>query len=188
MVKEMRMTTGRSRCSHTVTAALLLGLCLGSWPTLAADASDVSITIKAKIALMTTDGVNAADLNIDTVDGAVTVHGKVPSEREKSKAEQVVSKVEGVKRVKNLLQIVPASRREVVQRADSEVKEAVQAALSANARVKDSGIAVASVNKGVVLLAGKTSSLESHLEAVQIANGVKGVRRVSSDVQVDAGS
>jgi osmotically-inducible protein OsmY len=54
--------------------------------------------------------------------------------------------------------------------------------------VKDSGISVASVNKGVVLLAGKAKSLESHLEAVQLAFTVKGVRRVASEVQVDAGT
>jgi len=54
--------------------------------------------------------------------------------------------------------------------------------------VKDSGISVASVNKGVVLLSGKAKSLESHLEAVQVASAVKGVRRVSTEVQVDAGT
>ena len=91
----------------------------------------------------------------------------------------------GVKSVKNLLQIVPASKREVVDRADADVKQAVEAAFRTSAHVKDSGIAVASVNKGVVALAGTTTSLESHLEAVQVAYAVKGVRRVSSEV-VDA--
>jgi osmotically-inducible protein OsmY len=76
----------------------------------------------------------------------------------------------------------------VVERADADVKDAVEAAFKANATVKDSGISVASVNKGVVLLAGKAKSLESHLAAVQVASAVKGVRRVSTEVQVEAGT
>ena len=182
------MTTGRTKPFHIVAAALALGLCLSGAPAIAADTPDAWITMKTKIALMTADKVSAADLNVDTVNGVVTLHGKVATDAEKAKAEQVAAKIDGVKNVKNLLQIVPNSRREVVERADADVKDAVQAAFKANARVKDSGISVASVNKGVVLLAGKTKSLESHLDAVQAAYAVKGVRRVASEVQVDAGT
>src|SRR5215510_5590413 len=180
------MITGRTKHFHLVAAALAFGLCLSGAQAWAADTPDAWITMKTKIALMTTDNVSAADLNVDTVNGVVTLHGKVATEGEKNKAEHVTAKVEGVKSVKNLLQIVPNAKREVVDRADGDVKDAVQAAFRANARLKDSGISVASVNKGVVLLAGRTKSLESHLEAVQVAYAVKGVRRVSSEVQVDA--
>jgi hyperosmotically inducible periplasmic protein len=182
------MTTGRTTPFRLVAAALALGLCLSGAPAIAADTPDTWITMKTKIALMTTENVIPADLNVDTVNGVVTIHGKVATDAEKAKAEQVATKIDGVKSVKNLLQIVPNSKREVVERADADVKNAVQAAFKANARVKDSGISVASVNKGVVLLAGKTKSLESHLEAVQAAYTVKGVRRVASEVHVDAGT
>jgi len=182
------MTIGRTKHFHVVAAALALGVCLSGTPAMAADTPDPWITMKTKIALMTTDDVSAADLNVDTVNGVVTLHGKVATEGEKMKAERVAAKIDGVKSVKNLLQIVPSSKREVVERSDAEVKDAVQAAFKANAKVKDSGISVASVNKGVVLLAGKAKSLESHLEAVQVASAVKGVRRVSTEVQVDAGT
>jgi len=173
---------------HLVAAALALGVCLSGAPAMAADTPDTWITMKTKIALMTTDHVSSADLNVDTVNGVVTLHGKVATDGEKSKAEQVAAKIDGVKSVKNLLQIVPGSKREVVDRRDADVKDAVQGAFKANAKVKDSGISVASVNKGVVLLSGKAKSLESHLEAVQVASAVKGVRRVSTEVQVDAGT
>ena len=182
------MTRGRMKHFHLVAAALALGVCLSGAPAMAADTPDTWITMKTKIALMTTDHVSAADLNVDTVNGVVTLHGKVATDGEKSKAEQVAAKIDGVKSVKNLLQIVPSSKREVVDRSDADVKDAVQGAFKANAKEKDSGISVASVNKGVVLLSGKAKSLESHLEAVQVASAVKGVRRVSTEVQVDAGT
>lgn len=175
------MTTMRRCC---LVVALVVGVWLGAATALAADPPDAWITMKATIALMTADDVSAADLNVDTVKGVVTLHGKVPTEGEKAKAERAATRIDGVKSVRNLLQIVPNARREVVDRADHDVKSAVEAAFKANRRVADSGIKVASVNKGVVLLAGKTNSLESHLEAVQVAFVVKGVRRVSSEVEV----
>lgn len=181
------MRTGLKHC-YTVAGALLVSLCLSGAVARAADTPDAWITMKTKIALMTADNVSAADLNVDTVNGVVTLHGKVATEGEKAKAEQVAAKIDGAKSVKNLLQIVPSAKREFVDRADTEVKDAVQAAFKANARVKDSGISVASVNKGVVLLAGRTKSLEAHLEAVELANRVKGVRRVATEVQVDPGT
>lgn len=167
-----------------VLAALLVGVWLGATPVLAADTPDAWITMKTKIALMTAGDVSAFDLNVDTVNGVVTIHGKVPTDAAKGNAERVAAKIDGVKSVKNLLQIVPNARREAIDRPDSETKNAVEAAFKANRRVADSGIKVASVNRGVVLLAGKTNSLEAHLEAVQVANAVKGVRRVSTEVEV----
>jgi hyperosmotically inducible periplasmic protein len=178
------MKTARMKHGHIAAAALAVGMCLNGPAARAAETPDAWITMKTKIALMTTDNVSAHDLNVDTVNGVVTLHGKVRTDAERARAEIVAAKIDGVKSVKNLLQIVPNAQREVVERADADVKDAVQAALRANARLKDSGISVASVNKGVVLLAGRAKTLESHLEAVQVANGVKGVRRVASEVEV----
>src|SRR5438093_5891235 len=48
---------------------------------------------------------------------------------------------------------------------------------------RHSSISVQSVNAGVVVLAGKASSMEAHLRAIEDARGVPGVRQVSSEVQ-----
>jgi hyperosmotically inducible protein len=151
----------------------------------AADSPDSWITMKTKIALLTTDDLSTKDLNVDTVKGVVTLHGMVPTEAEKEKAERVSMKIDGVKEVKNLLQVVPDSRRKIVERADDEIKGNIENAFKANHRIDDSGIKVASVNKGVVLLSGKTKSLEAHAESVSVAYAVPGVRRVSSEVVVE---
>jgi hyperosmotically inducible protein len=169
--------------SRWIAAFALAVLC--ATPVLrAADTPDAWVTMKTKLALMTTDGIHTSDLNVDTVKGVVTLHGKVATEAEKAKAADVAGRIEGAKQVKNLLQVVPKSQREVVNRADDEIKKSVEAAFKANRRVNASGISVASVDKGVVLLSGKTKSLEAHLESVQVASAVRGVRRVSTEVQV----
>jgi hyperosmotically inducible protein len=150
----------------------------------AADTRDAWITVKTKISLMTTDGVSTKNLHVDTVKGVITLHGQVATAEEKAKAERVARGVEGAKEVKNLLQVVPSARRAVVKRSDDAIQKSIEAAFKANHRVNNSGITVASVNNGVVLLSGKTKSLEAHLESVQVANAVLGVRRVSTEVQV----
>ena len=53
----------------------------------AADTPDAWVTMKTKVSLMTTEGLSAMDLNVDTVKGVVTLHGKVATEAEKAKAE-----------------------------------------------------------------------------------------------------
>ena len=169
-----------------VAAPLFVGLAAG-WA-YAADAPDSWLTMKTKIALMTAEGVSTSDLNVDTVQGVVTLHGKVPSEGEKVKAESTARRVDGVKDVKNLLQIVPDVAKKAVERTDDQIRASVMAAFKANTRVHDSGVTVQSVNKGVVLLAGKTDSLQAHLEAVQVAHAVPGVRQVATEVQVTGGT
>jgi hyperosmotically inducible protein len=169
-----------------LTIALAFILTVGVGVLNAADRPDAWVTMMTKIKLMTADNVSTKDLNVDTVNGVVTLHGMVASEAEKANAEKVALGVEGVKEVKNLLQIVPTAQRKVVERSDEAIKDAVEAAFKANRRVNGSGIKVASVNKGVVLLSGKTKSVEAYLESVEVANAVRGVRRVSTEVEVES--
>jgi hyperosmotically inducible protein len=147
-----------------------------------ADVKDSWITTKAKISLLTSDGFSVSGVNVDTIDGNVTIHGKVETKADRTKAEQTVRKVSGVKNVKNLLQVVPASIKDVVKAQDSEVKDRVVASLKEDAKMND--VNVASVNNGVVLLSGKTESVYENLRAIENAYSVDGVRRVSSEIQI----
>ncbi len=162
----------------------MLTFTLVGTPANAADIPDAWLTMRTKVALMTAEGMSAMDLNVDTVNGVVTLHGKVTTEAEKEKAERISRDIGGVKQVNNLLQIVPTAKREVVERADNIVKDGVEAAFKANRRITDSGVKVNSVNDGVVLLGGKTKSMEAYLESVEVAYAVKGVRRVATEVEV----
>ena len=146
-----------------------------------ADTKDAWLTTKAKIALLTTDGVSASAVNVDTVDGKMTIHGKVGSEAEKAKAEATVRHLDGVNDVKNLLQVVPPSQKKMVDAKDSDVKDRVEASLKAAKTMDD--INVASVHKGVVLLSGKTQSLGQKLLVIERVYTVNGVHRVSSEIE-----
>jgi hyperosmotically inducible protein len=149
----------------------------------AASPSDAWITTKAKTNLLTAEGVDAASVNVDTVNRQITLHGSVSTAAEKQKAEEAVRSVNGVSNVRNLLQVVPPAREAAVERADAEINTEVTAALTRQTSISDSSIKVQSVNKGVVLLGGTAKDLTDHLTAVQTARNVKGVRRVASEIE-----
>lgn len=145
--------------------------------------SDPWITMKTKLALFTDPSVSGTRVNVDTVNGRVTLHGKVETAAERARAEEIAKQIEGVAQVRNLLQVVPDTKKQATSYQDSAVSKDVKEALESDAALKDSKIRLQSVNKGVVLLAGTASSLSAHLRAVRVASRVDGVRRVASEVE-----
>lgn len=172
----MRMRTGFGLWA---AALILAGACSAG----AATPSDAWITTKTKLALLTSDNVSASSVNVDTTDGQVTLHGKVRSAAEKAEAERLAKSLDGVKGVRNMLQVVNESRTDSVKVADQDLKDRVEKALGSDQALKDSDIAVASVNDGVVLLKGDAKTIGDHLRAVETAARVPGVRRVASEIR-----
>ena len=68
-------------------------------------ASDSLITSKAKAELLAEKDLKSLQISVKTYKGKVILSGFVDNEAAKVKAEEVVSKIEGVKSVKNSLEI-----------------------------------------------------------------------------------
>jgi hyperosmotically inducible protein len=151
-------------------------------PALAAQPEDAWITTKVKMALLTDDHVDGIDINVDTFDGRVTLHGTVDSSVEKAEAENEARKVEGVKDIRNLLAVVPASAQKANAVADDELTKNVKAVLERDKALAKSDIEVKSVNEGVVVLSGKANTLSAHHRAIEDARAVPGVRQVASEI------
>ena len=166
-----------------VTVALVAALVAISSVVAHADVTDSWITTKSTIALLTMDGFSVKGANVDTINGKVTIHGKVATAADRTKAEQTVRTVDGVKSVKNLLQVVPEKALMATIATDAEVKDRVEASLKTDAKMDD--VKVASVNSGVVLLSGKAEDLNQSLRAIQNAYTVTGVHRVASEITVN---
>jgi hyperosmotically inducible protein len=148
-----------------------------------AGVSDAWVSTKVKMQLLNSPAVSGYPINVDTDQGRVTLHGKVPTNAEKTEAGRIAKAGSGVTSVRNLLQVVPESRRKSVDLADDQLKQDVNAALKAEPALANSSIQVKSVNKGVVLLEGKASTLSDHLLALEVASYLPGVRQVASEVQ-----
>jgi hyperosmotically inducible periplasmic protein len=159
-------------------ALVVMGLALSP---LEAARPDIWITTKAKLTLLTTDGVSVTAVKVDTSNGFVTLHGKVKTSAEKAKAETVIRGIEGVKDVKNLLQVVPESRKEAVKIADSAIKDKIEASFKADKSLED--VNVKAVDNGVVILSGHTKTIDAKLRAVEVAWDVPGVRHISVEIE-----
>jgi hyperosmotically inducible periplasmic protein len=62
-------------------------------------ASDSAITTKVKSSFLADPVVSATAINVDTVDGAVSLDGVVRSEQERQRAIQLARSTDGVKQV-----------------------------------------------------------------------------------------
>jgi hyperosmotically inducible protein len=172
----------RPAVRHALLASLALSLPIAA---LAASRPDAWITLKAKTALYLADDVRGTSVNVDTINGRVSLFGKVRSEKEKAHAAAEVRAIEGVTEVKNYLQVVPSANDAKVQRSDEAIKSDIEAALKADRSLDNSSIAVKSVNKGVVLLHGKASSWNDNVRALHLVSGKPGVARIVSEIEVN---
>ncbi len=166
--------------TRILTAGVTLALALGA-PALAAQ-PDAWITTKVKMTLITTDGVHANDINVDTIDGRVTLQGTVDTQDEKARAEVAAQKVDGVRELRNLLAVVAPAHQDAVAMKDDQIEKNVKAALERDQSLDDSNIGVASVNAGTVVLSGTAKTMTDHLRALEVASAVPGVRAVASEV------
>lgn len=145
--------------------------------------TDAWVTTKIKMSLLTDDLVDGLDVNVDTFDGHVTLHGKVGSEAEKTRAVERARQVNGVREVRNLLVVVPDPARKATRVADAELKKQVSTVLERDMALQGSEITVKSVNDGMVLLSGDARTLSAHRRALEDARSVDGVRRVASEIR-----
>jgi hyperosmotically inducible periplasmic protein len=161
----------------------LLALALAPPGALAA-ASDYWITLQVKLSLFGVEELSPATLEVDTVEGRVTLHGAVESAAARTGAETAAKAVEGVEAVRNLLQIVPAERRGTVAADDAAIERRIRERFAAERTLREGEIVIASVLKGLVRLGGRAESVDEHVRAIELAREIEGVRAVASDVVV----
>jgi hyperosmotically inducible protein len=158
-------------------AAVLLGV-----PAFADQPEDAYLTTKVKMELLTSEGVEPLHINVDTLDGVVTLHGQVETAAAKTKAADEARTVKGVKDVRNMLAVVPSAAKERVAASDDTIDKQVKKVIENDAALKESSIKVASVHDGTVLLSGKADTISSHQRALMDARSVPGVRKVASEI------
>jgi hyperosmotically inducible protein len=143
-------------------------------------ASDSWITSKAKIALFADDRVKGREVSVETKQGVVHLRGKVESPEAKEAAGEVAKGIEGVKNVKNDLQVVPSTARKIVNANDKDITKAVEARLAKDPQLKKIDVRT---DAGVVTLSGEAPSVSAAARASEMAFRVDGVKSVKNDVR-----
>jgi osmotically-inducible protein OsmY len=186
-VKENNMTT---RTVLTYGAALVFGgvLIAGAMNAMGKagekmPADDASLTAKAKIALFADARIKGSGIAVETTQGAMMLRGKVDSSDARLAAEGIARGIDGVKSVKNDLEIAPPARREATDDKDAAITTRVTARFAKDASLKNAGIR-AQTNAGVVSLSGEVQDLMTSAQASWVAWQVPGVKSVQNDLTV----
>jgi len=89
--------------------------------------ADSKLAVKINTALWSDLRFPGRQISVETQDGVVTLRGKVDSEETKKAADDIIGHLEGVKEIRNELQIVPPERRGEVDGRDEAIARAVDA-------------------------------------------------------------
>ena len=186
----------KTRYLVTLCTALVVGAALIAVPATALDVSkekalvnDSWLTAKTKIALAADSRVKGRQIEVETTEGRVVLRGKVDSDMAKRAAEGITAGLDGVKTVKNELQVVAPSIRDAVEEKDEaitvRVKEhiAKDSDLVKSSRLKDADINV-QTNAGVVTLTGEVPDITTSAQASWTTWQVPGVKSVKNDLTV----
>jgi hyperosmotically inducible periplasmic protein len=141
--------------------------------------TDSWVTSKTKIALFSDDRVKGSQVKVETKDGVVHLRGKVDSAEAKAAATSVAQGIEGVKSVKNDLQVVSPGARKAVDAKDADIAKAVEARLSREGDLKKIDVRA---DAGVVTLTGEVPTISASAKASEMARGVNGVRSVKNQL------
>jgi hyperosmotically inducible protein len=192
----LKEKTMRTHYLLTLCTALVVGTALIAVPATAVDISkekalvnDSWLTAKTKIALAADSRVKGRQIEVETTEGRVMLRGKVDSDAAKRAAEGITAGLDGVKTVKNDLEVVPPSAREAEEEKDeaitARVKEHIvkDATLMKDSRLKDADINV-HTNAGVVSLTGEVPDISTSAQASWTTRQVPGVKSVKNDLTV----
>ena len=145
--------------------------------------NDSWLTSKTKIALFADARVKGSEINVETTQGVVMIRGKVDSDAAKQAAEGIAKGIDGVKTVKNDLQVVAPAKREAIDDKDAAITTRVNEQIAKDSSLTKSGIH-AQTNAGVVSLSGEVADLMTSAQASWTAWQVPGVKSVKNDLTV----
>ena len=120
-------------------------------------------------------------MRIETVNGEVFLRGKIDSEEAKAAAADIAKGVEGVKKVKNDLQVVAPAARKTVETNDKQITKAVETHFGKDAQLKKIDVRT---DAGVVVLSGEVPNISVSAKASEMAHRVDGVKSVKNELRV----
>jgi hyperosmotically inducible periplasmic protein len=186
-LKEKIMNT---RYVLTLCTALVVGGALLTASAHALDKADVTtpmndtwLTAKTKIALAADTRVKGRQIDVETTNNVVMLRGKVDSDAAKQAAEDITKMLDGVKTVKNDLEVVAPAKREATDDKDEAITTRVNAQIAKDASLKNAGIS-AQTNAGVVSLTGEVKDIMTSANASWTTWQVPGVKSVKNDLTV----
>lgn len=151
------------------------------------ETDDMRITGRVGRRLTADPDVSRYKIDVDTLEGVVTLRGKVDSETMKTSAERIAMNTDGVKRVVNELVVEPEKEgtgKAMGEAADDMgIRTRVGSKFTMDPDIKRFDIDI-DVDDGVVTLSGIVRDEKMKAEAERVAREVEGVKDVKNELKV----
>lgn len=141
--------------------------------------SDKEISRAIESDLRTANAFESERIDVVSTDGIVTLSGRISSLAAKREAEEIVSKIRGVRSIINLIVVV---RDEL---NDETITDGIRKRLANEMAVENSEIEI-SLSNGMTKLTGEVDSIGEKMLAEDAVAMVNGVLEIENDITVDA--
>ena len=165
-------------------ATLIFGVACASTQTAGEQINDSGITTKIKAKYTADPEINPFNIDVDTLDGVVTLRGEVEKQAAKDEAAKLASDTAGVLRVVNEIRVVSEPYEDDDTVSDTWITTKVKSKLTADPQLNPFNIDVDTLD-GVVTLSGAVRSDEARAEAEKLARDTKGVVSVRNQLSVE---
>lgn len=163
-------------------AVLMIAAC-ASTRTAGRQLDDSTITTRVKSKLAADPEVNPFNIDVDTLDGVVTLRGRVESERAEAMA---LSLARGTSGVVEVIDEIEIGRKRMAERgSDAWIATKVKSKLVGDPEVNPFNIDVDVVD-GKVILSGRVRNATARDEAEKLAADTAGVIEVDNRIEVVA--
>jgi hyperosmotically inducible protein len=144
---------------------------------------DGAITTKINAKLAADPDINPFNIDVDTLNGVVTLRGEVEKEMARTAAERLARDTDGVLEVRNdiRLQGEPGEDDETV--SDGAITAKIKTKLAADPEINSFNVDVDTLD-GVVTLSGVIAEAENVERIERIARETEGVVAVENELQV----
>lgn len=178
----------KSTSTHTDSQTLLrtwLALSILTWAfaihCVAEEVTDADITSAINTELWADHAANANTVDVTTKQGIVTLKGTVGNLLAKERARAIAEGIVGVRAVVNTIEVEPVGPPD-----DREIADAVKKAWLMDPAT-DSYELEATAQKGIVTITGKVDSFVEKELSEDVAKGVRGVKGIENDIEVEYG-
>ncbi len=142
---------------------------------------DAMITAKVKARLIDDPITKARKIDVDTVNGVVTLTGAVDSPQEIERAVEIAQSVPGVKKIVNNLRVEKRSIGSYI--SDKEITTKIKLKFISDPEIKAFSLDVDTVN-GIVTLTGVVEKESQKNKAIELAKSVEGVKWIIVNISV----
>jgi osmotically-inducible protein OsmY len=197
----MRIFIARSFALVLITLLMLFAACGEQ------RLDDAMLMASVKTQMTAGGRVSPTRVEVDILNGVVTLKGAVPTQEEKDSAEQIARKVEGVKNVNNQISVNPSATTpgfltgdEIKEQVKEQIKEAAnvvaeevkkeagEVALSAMIRAKLIAVGFSDVtvevDQGEATLKGEALSEKDRVAVEVIVEKTEGIKKINNKLIV----